>query len=238
MRKTVVALVAAVLASGGAQAATIYQSNFGSDLSGFTTTGSAGLRTSNGTSYLGGLTLGSAGLLNLDTSGFTNISVSFDLYAIQSLDGDGPSGGGADPFNVTQDTATLFNYTFANFSGAGSQSYPAAGSAPKSGSYMTGLLGFGSGDFGDTEYHIAPLSLTSGNGQTTLAFIGNSNQGEGDESYGINNVVVSGTQIAAAVPEPSSWAMMIFGMGGVGGMLRRGRKAGKLAGMLGGLKLA
>ena len=51
-------------------------------------------------------------------------------------------------------------------------------------------------------------------------------------AFEVDNVAFS-----SAVPEPASWAMMIFGMGGVGGMLRRGRKAANIAGMLGGLKL-
>ena len=34
---------------------------------------------------------------------------------------------------------------------------------------------------------------------------------------------VSLTQ-AGAVPEPSSWALLILGMGGVGGMMRRARR--------------
>ncbi|MET0375540.1 MAG: PEPxxWA-CTERM sorting domain-containing protein [Rhizorhabdus sp.] len=45
----------------------------------------------------------------------------------------------------------------------------------------------------------------------------------------VNYTITS--QVLSAVPEPSTWAMMIFGMGGVGATLRRRRQqgAGKLA---------
>jgi hypothetical protein len=49
-------------------------------------------------------------------------------------------------------------------------------------------------------------------------------QGGSDESWGLDNIVLSGTLVSAAVPEPATWAMMIAGFGVVGGAMRR-RKA-------------
>ncbi|RYF21821.1 MAG: PEP-CTERM sorting domain-containing protein [Oxalobacteraceae bacterium] len=40
----------------------------------------------------------------------------------------------------------------------------------------------------------------------------------------VNNLTLGGAAATGAVPEPASWAMMIFGMGAVGGALRRRQK--------------
>lgn len=51
-------------------------------------------------------------------------------------------------------------------------------------------------------------------------------QGLGDEGWGLSNIRLSGP---GAVPEPASWALMIGGMGLVGGALRRRRTAVRFA---------
>lgn len=45
----------------------------------------------------------------------------------------------------------------------------------------------------------------------------------GFNSFTVDDVTVGGTIINNAVPEPSTWAMMLFGMGAVGVMMRRRR---------------
>ena len=54
----------------------------------------------------------------------------------------------------------------------------------------------------------------------------------GGATYGndrLGSVTLGGTAMAAAVPEPASWAMMIGGFGLAGGVMRRRRSTGKAA---------
>jgi hypothetical protein len=45
------------------------------------------------------------------------------------------------------------------------------------------------------------------------------------QAFGFDNIVLTARPAVAAVPEPSTWAMMIGGFGAVGGEMRRRRKA-------------
>ena len=45
-----------------------------------------------------------------------------------------------------------------------------------------------------------------------------------NNAHDISHLVFFGTQDAGAVPEPATWAFMIFGFGAIGGAMRR-RKA-------------
>lgn len=65
---------------------------------------------------------------------------------------------------------------------------------------------------------------------TNVAFFNQSNNGlyrvntisPGSSSY----VTATSTRLAAAVPEPSTWAMLLLGFGALGYCVRRGRQAG------------
>jgi len=50
-------------------------------------------------------------------------------------------------------------------------------------------------------------------------------QGGDDESWGLDNFSVTANNANGAVPEPTTWAMMLVGFGAVGGALRSRRKA-------------
>jgi hypothetical protein len=72
----------------------------------------------------------------------------------------------------------------------------------------------------------------SGGGQIEINFEPNNNVGDeaitDDGSHGVNHLPGS-FAIAAAVPEPSSWAMMLLGFVGIGAVTYRRRKSAMLA---------
>jgi hypothetical protein len=54
-------------------------------------------------------------------------------------------------------------------------------------------------------------------------FTGNTNQSTDDESFGVDNIVVTGAPIlTSGVPEPGVWVMMLGGFAILGAMLRMG----------------
>jgi hypothetical protein len=219
------ALATALLAAGSAHATTIYSETFedgvADGFSSFTTVETA----PSAQKFLGFMTLDATGDLTLNLAGYTNVQLQFDLYAIRSLDGAGNSSE-PDNFIVRQDASTLFNFTFGNVF---NQGYPNGGNnPPQTGSIATNSLGYGDYFGTDSTYRIT-LNLAGG-GPTTLHFVGSTDQPWNDEAFGLDNVLVSGTSITAGpgVPEPATWAMMILGFGGVGGLVRR-RRAGAFA---------
>jgi hypothetical protein len=61
-------------------------------------------------------------------------------------------------------------------------------------------------------------------------FTGNTNQSTDDESFGVDNIVVTGAPIlTSGVPEPGVWVMMLAGVAMMGASLRLGRKRGTAA---------
>jgi hypothetical protein len=147
--------------------------------------------------------------------------LSFDLLALDSLDRDGnPNCCGPDYFTLFVNGSQVFNETFSARSDW-PQSYGGAGSPGGTGSdpTLTGTLGYGY--FGpDHTYHLS-FALPSAV-LTTIQFIGNTSQAIDDESFGIDKILVTGTpRVVGAVPEPSSWAMLILGFGMIGAGFRR-----------------
>ena len=68
-----------------------------------------------------------------------------------------------------------------------------------------------------TEMSSDPFSFTAGS-TYTLAF-----NGLTPFSMGDNTAYFDGIQLVAAVPEPSTWALMLLGFGGIGAAMRRRR---------------
>ncbi len=62
------------------------------------------------------------------------------------------------------------------------------------------------------------FGFTSDTAFTTVTFTG----GPGD-GFGVDNVSFGG--LAGGIPEPTTWAMLIFGFGAIGGAMRKKRKA-------------
>jgi hypothetical protein len=76
----------------------------------------------------------------------------------------------------------------------------------------------------DTVYRVtlAGLAHTSANAVFSFRVNGGGWQGGSDEAFGLDNIRVDA--FSAAVPEPSTWAMLILGFGALGASLRQ-RKA-------------
>jgi hypothetical protein len=171
---------------------------------------------------------GAGGYSTLTLTGLqphTMVSLSFSLYAVGSMDGNvNVIGGGAgDYFTVTSGGNTVFNEAFANYGNGELQSYPVAGSQPGTGAATLNALGYsgfpqGSAGIQDAEYTITNQIVLSTASTISFTFIDNSNEGMGNEFYGIDNVTVSTDAITTAVPEPSTWAMMLLGFAGLGFM--------------------
>ena len=177
------------------------------------------IATSNGEHFLGASANGFGnGTDTLTLNGITahnQVTLSFDLYIIQSMDGNGPAGGGPDNWRLDANGKNILLTNFANYTqGGNTQSYSAAtpnglgySNAPRSGEFAAGHLGFGSGDFGDATYRFS-LTFADTSSNLALAFTSLQNQPPGDEGWGLDNVVVS----VGSVPEPSSLALAGFGM--------------------------
>ena len=234
--KTLLTAMAGVLATASGAQAQVYSQNFTSNTNGFA--GGVYATTPTGERYIG-LANGSSTTLDVATSGFTALSLSFNLYALESLDGNGPDGGGPDNFLIYLNGAVSPAYTInvANYtSGSNSQSYngnlsqsgPGNSYAPLTGAVARGTLGYGTGPFGDSTYNVS-FALPDA-ALTSIRFVGATNEAaidftgqttNGNEAYGIDNVVLSGQRLAGSVPEPASWAMMLLGFGSLGAAMRR-----------------
>ncbi len=192
------------------------------------------IATSNGEKFLGasanGFGNGTDTLTLTGLAAHDMVTVNFDLYIIQSWDGNGPNGGGPDDWRLDQNGNNLLLTNFANYTNGNTQSYSAAtpnglgfSNAPRSGEFDAGHLGFGTGDFGDATYRFS-FTFASTASTLALAFTSLQNQPPGDEGWGLDNVTVS--IHPTAVPEPSSVIMLGMGIVGLVGW-RRGKRAGR-----------
>jgi hypothetical protein len=221
------AVVAALALAAQAHAGTIYQNDFSANANGFV---GGVLNTSpTGEKFLGDLAQGASTVLTLNTSGMTSLTLNFDLYGVLSPDGNTGGVSGPDFFKLAVvGGPVLLNETFSNFQFQ-TQSYgPNASDIGRTGSdaalyghlgYFWNPAAYYPEDGGDSTYHLSFTFAPTG-ASTQIAFFGDTTHGIEDESFGIDNVRVSGV-----VPEPASWAMMITGFGAAGAVLRRRRTA-------------
>ncbi len=218
MRKLFLAAVLAFASVTGAQAAVLYQNDFESgSAAGFTGATTVTTAPTAVTKYLGPLSLGQQATLNLNTAGYSSITLSFDLYTILSLDGAGFHCCGPDVFTLNVNGAsTLLSDSFTNWNGwvqsYGGYTAGGTGSDP----LLTGQLGY---DFWgpDHTYHLSfvvPVTMAS----MWFNFIGGTDQGWADEGFGIDNIMVTGVE---AVPEPEALALLVFGLAGAYALRRR-----------------
>lgn len=133
-------------------------------------------------------------------------TLSFDLYIIDSWDGDDPNAG-IDRFLVELNSAPIFDQSFANQHQYQSFRQPDVGPA---------MLGFHSG-FRDSIYRAVSITFAPG-AIDTLAFTfrDTCRQGMSDESWGLDNINLT----YRTVPAPGPLALA-----GLAGLLARRRRA-------------
>lgn len=168
----------------------------------------------------------------------TSATVSFRLYTIGSWDGNTTTFGGQvvgpdrftfDNIGPGQSNALPLNTTFANVTGF-TQEYPTNPSPPKAGAAATNILTYAiadGGSSGDAAYdfsfafsHTNPTLIAN-----WLAFINQAGAGLVDESWGLDNVVVSVAGGPTGVPEPSSVVLLSLGLAGLAASRRRRPRA-------------
>nr|VFJ65841.1 MAG: hypothetical protein BECKDK2373C_GA0170839_11365 [Candidatus Kentron sp. DK] len=162
------------------------------------------ISTANGESFLAAASYGSGnGTNSLRLSGLpehTKVTVAFDLYIIQSWDG---NGGGADNWQLTVGETGAeqpFFLLFTNFTNntATTQAYPnqlppygdGGSFAPRTGAFENGHLDFGTGSWGDATYRFS-FTFDHSASDIFLNFTGLQNQAASDEGWGLDNVKVS-----------------------------------------------
>ncbi len=151
--------------------------------------------------------------LNVGTSGFGKVTVSFDLYAIDGLDGD-------NFFSFDADGTNYLNASFSNF--VYTQSYGGPNSPAGTGSDPNAVDRFGYPfQFGDRTYRMSFLVPVSS--QNTTFRLGGRASSYGGGAFGVDNFKVVGMSVGA-VPEPATWAMLLVGFGLVGGAMRSDRR--------------
>ncbi len=146
----------------------------------------------------------------------SQVTLSFSLAMWDSIDL------GGDVFRVTADGNFVINETFGNY-------YPDNGSVgpgtlltpATNGAFNDPQLGYNEG-FRDSGRAVT-LSFEHSAADLVLAFVFPNSQGGSDESFGVDNVVVS-TNATAPVPLPATLPMMGLGLAGLLG-LRARRKA-------------
>ncbi len=147
--------------------------------------------------------------LTLDTMTGQAYALIFDLYIIDSWDGNGSEWGGPDQFNVRIGDTLAFSESMDN---------------DRDSQYLTyrnpdevGHFGFGTRPYdNDAIYRGVALEFIANGPRTSIAFFGTGLQGKNDESWGIDNLRVE------SVPAPA--AATLFGAGAMVAARRRRTK--------------
>ena len=236
-----VVLVMGMLNWSAAEAATVYSNNFetavGPELStnfaggltiDRTPTGSRGFLGRNDQSPI--LGVGETDVVTLTLNGLAahnNTTLSFDFYAINSLDGYGPGGGTGENYRVAVGGGpTLLNTNFAVHPSSTSQAYPGSvptdQNPPRTGAdennslgYITVFAGLG----GDSVYNLS-FTFPHSDSSLSVSFTYAGLQELSDESWGIDNLRVDIDSAAETVPEPGTLLLLGGGLAGLAAIRR------------------
>jgi hypothetical protein len=221
MKRLAAIVAVAVAGLATSQAAIIYQNDFEAGLPNGFTPGPIMTAPNSSTKFLGRFSADTTTLNLTGIAAHSMVTIELDLYIIHSWDGNGELGSGPDHFRISADGTDLLNASFSNWSPRQtySDATPLGGGpfAAKTDADAIGSLGFNDFFGTDTTYHLS-FTIAHSVGTLDLAFQGVALQGVGDESWGIDNVVIG----ADAVPEPAT--MAVLGLGAAS-LLRRRRRA-------------
>ena len=146
----------------------------------------------------------------------SDVTVEFDLYIINTWDGNGPIFG-PDNWHLTADAANVLFTNFANFSGSNNQAYtnqlppfgPGGEFAPTTGAFELGHLSVRQ----DSTTYRFSFNFAHAAPSIVLAFTSFQSSNANDEGWGLDNVRVSITA-DEAVPEPSG--LLLAGLALIG----------------------
>jgi hypothetical protein len=138
----------------------------------------------------------------------SQVNLAFDLFILRSWDGNSYNFG-PDYWKLSINGTTYLDTTFSNNFG-NQQSYPGnyyTNNTPRTGALENDTLGYGSGGWGDSVYHLS-YAFTHGSGNLVIAFTGYNLQGWNDEGWGLDNVQVEGS----VVPLPGAFLLLGAGL--------------------------
>ena len=174
--------------------------------------------------YNGTTVTGAAGATFLTLGGLPShdaLSLEFDFLAWNSWDGSTQGFPQGDFFEILLDGTLIASISPNNASGTLF--------VPGSATLIFGPAPYGFGDSSpffdrDTVYRVtlAGLTHTSPDALFTFQVGGSGWQGGSDEAFGLDNIRVNAS--LSAVPEPSTWALLILGFGAIGACRRRVRR--------------
>ena len=156
-------------------------------------------------------------------SSLTTLSVDYQMTQ-------GTFGGGSPRFTIFDTNGDSAGWVYLGTPiGGGSFADPLSGAAGNTGNYAD-LLST------DVRVYVGNTGLTwaqfvAANGSLQVGYVSLDLDGgwAGTQQALFNNFTVNDTVVTAAVPEPSTWAMMILGFAGIGYMMYRRRKDAALA---------
>jgi hypothetical protein len=232
---TVASLTAMLLAAAPASAQIVYQNNFETNTNGFSsnstisrpTTG-AGLGSSPQSTYLGRFTNDNITLNLTGLSVGATYNVAFDLFIEATMDGN-------EVWSLTSSSSgTLVSTTFTNFFTQAYTDTSFTSPVPATNPLFTGADVVGPTNLSNNErysiYYFGHgagnpvLSFTANSSTQTLTFSGSGMQEVTDESWSLDNVVVTGINAPTAAPEPGTLALLFGALLPIGAVAQRRRR--------------
>jgi hypothetical protein len=167
------------------------------------------------------LTLASAAAMALSASGSASAASYLFTFQFDALTSNvGNFAATTAVFSADEINPTALTYVSGDINGATPAGLFRAGDSPQR-VYVFGASDFGVpvGAIADIFFSLIPAPVGLGTFETTSAGRGIRTSGGATYRYTTGRLTI--TEVAAAVPEPGTWAMLIVGFLAVGGALRR-----------------